>query len=170
MLCQERLSTVLNDGYPSRFGEGHDFVHLARIAKQMRNHDSASALAECRFDGFGGDVPCSRIDLGKCGNRALVQNRRKRTHVGDRAGDDLVSGLRVNGCNRGVDRGSPGRACVRVLNTKLFGKLVLKLFDESALGTIEDATRNDLAQIGEFGIAQVPAGGVLIRREPHVML
>ena len=58
------------------------------------------------------------VDVGEDRNRALIEDRRQRPHVGDRRGDDLVARLRVDRRDRAVHGRRARRAGIRVLDAE----------------------------------------------------
>ena len=83
----------------------HDRTHVARVAKQVRHDDGLRSVTQPGLDRVGGHVASAIIDIRKNGNRALIQNRCQRSHVGDRSRDELVTRLGVNRCKSSVQGG-----------------------------------------------------------------
>src|ERR1700722_13505164 len=95
MAREESLRTILNHWDTAGLGEDHDFVHLTWIAEKMSNDDGPGALAEGGLNGVCGYIPSPGIHFRKDGNSCLVQDRCKRSHIGDRAGNKFVPRFRV---------------------------------------------------------------------------
>ena len=113
-------------------------------------------------DRVGGDVAGARVDVGEHRDRALVEDRRQRAHVGDRGGDDLVARLGVEGrdaawmaavpeeqASRGGRRASSANSCCEVV-------------DHPTLGGRERSALEDLSKKSQFFVAETSARGVLV--------
>ena len=153
-------------GMPRAAATARDRVELARVAEQVRHDDRGGAIREPAAIGRGGDVAGARVDVGEDRDRALVEDRRERTHVGDRRGDDLVAGLRVDRrrSRRGPRRCPTSRRPPSRTPSSAANRL-LELGDLRSLRARQRAAADHVGQAGDLGFAQVATGCVLIIRE-----
>src|SRR5262249_27978765 len=123
---------------------------------EMSGDDGAGAPGDAGRDGLRRDVQAHGVDVGEHGDRLLVENGRDRTHVGDRGGDDLVTGLRVDGGDRGVAGGRPRAGGAGVRYAIASGERLLL----RALGAVERPRVDHLAEQGELIFAEVAASTI----------
>ena len=116
-------------------------------------------------DRCGGDVAGARVDVGEDRDRALVEDRGERAHVGDRGRDDLVAGLGIDRGDGGVDRGGARRARDRALTAEQRGEPRLELGDLRALRARQRAAADDVGEARELGLTEAASTGVLIVRK-----
>ena len=76
-------------------GDLHNFVNVARVAKEMHQNNGAGAISDVRLDRFGGHVQRLGIYIGEDGHSVLHENWHNAAGIGDRCGDDFVAGVRI---------------------------------------------------------------------------
>ena len=136
---EERLGAVLDHRYAALPGQRHDAAHLAGVSEEMGHHDHAGPVAETVADRLGGHIAGAGINVGKDRDGALVEDWRERTHVGDRGGDDLVPGLRIDRRDSRVQGRRAGAAGMGVAHPMQLRGAGLELLHEAALGARERA-------------------------------
>ena len=162
----ERLRAILDDRNAVRVRELLDRFHVGWIAEQMGNDDSPRSGRDRPLDRFGGDVVRMRVDVGEDRNRTLIENRRERPHVGNRRGDDFVSGLRIDGGDGAVNGGGSGGTRNGVLYSQHLCESPFEFLDVFALRTGQRAAANSFGNQQNLFRAEVPAAGVLVARQP----
>ena len=138
----------------------HDGIHVAGIAEQGRGDNGTRARTDFRFDRLGRDVEGVGVDVGEYRYRGLIQDRRNRTHVSDRCGDDLITGLRVDGRDRGMHSRRAGAHRLGELSAELRRSRFLELLDDRAEGAVERSRIHHLLQQAHFFVVERAAAGV----------
>ena len=157
-----RLSAVFDHWQvvPSR--QSGDFRHLARITEEVCDHHGLRPGAEAGRDSVGGDIAGARVDIGEHRNRALIEDGRDRTHVGDRAGDNLIARLRVERGHCRVDGCRSRRAGNRMTDVEHPGKLLREALDNPTFGGRERPAFEDFPQARELVLTESSTGTILI--------
>jgi hypothetical protein len=167
---QKCLSAIFDDRQIVRVGKLHDRPHLTRIAEQVCDNDGPGLFADPCLNRFRGDVVSFWINVGKNGNRSLVDDRCQRAHVGDRRGDNLVAGLRIDRGNGRMHGCRSAGAGMSMSSAQLRSEALLKLADEGSLRAGQCPAAKYGCQIFEFLSTEGAAGRVLIGWKLDLML
>ena len=139
----EGLSAVFNDRQVVLAGQFHDRGHFAGVAEQVRDHDGFGFGADGSFDRLRSDVEGDGIDFGEDRDRALVQHRRERAHVGNGRGHNFVAWVGVEGSNGNVNGGGARGAGVGVFHAEFCCELLFQALGECSFGAGEGAGGDD---------------------------
>src|SRR5689334_14687514 len=93
------------------------------VSKRMREHDSASSLADCGFQTVDEHVACFRINIDKNWHTTVLRNWRNCGGKACRDGDDFIAGLQRPIELRACQRGKRDEICARpaIYNERMFG-------------------------------------------------
>ncbi len=81
---EEGLGAVLDHRKPVMIGDRDDPLDVARVPEQVGRDHGARPRRDARLDALRGQVQRDGVDVGEGRDRALVEDRRDRTHVGVR--------------------------------------------------------------------------------------
>ena len=158
------LRAVFDNGEAVSRGELQDRAHLGRIAEQVGDDDGAGLWAQDALDRFRRHVAGPWVDIRKNRDRGLVDDRCDGPHISDGRRHDLVARRRVDGGDRGVDRGRAGRAGRGMGHAHQRGEVGYEALDEGALRAGERAAADGLGYERDLLVAEEPPACVLIRR------
>ena len=161
------LRRIFDNGQIMLFREGHDRCHDAWIAEKMRDDDRFCAFADFCLNGLGGDVQGFWINFGKNRHDAAIHERGQCTHIGDRGRNDLVARIRINGCDRNMDRCGARCTCVGVFCPQFLGKCLFEHLAELTLGRCQRTALKRLGDVCNFLFPKRSSGRILIRRQSH---
>src|SRR5262249_35309816 len=165
LCCQVRLSAVLDHRYLVGCGDPLNARHVARVPEEMGRDDRPRPRRNTRRDALGRHVETHRIHVGEDRDGLLVEDGGDGTHVGDRRGDDLVTGLGIDRGDGRVDGSGPRCNCTRVGDPIARRKGRLERLYLGALRAVEGARLDHLTKQCELLGTEVPAASVRIRRQ-----
>ena len=139
----EGLGAVFDDREVVLAGQFHDRGHFAGVAEQVRDHDGFGFGADGSFDRLRSDVERDGLDFGEDRDRALVEHRRERAHVGNGRRNNFVAWVGVEGSNGDVNGGGARGAGVGVLHAEFCCELLFQALGECSFGAGERAGGDD---------------------------
>ena len=104
------LGAVFDDEQVMLAREGHDRVHVGRVAGEMDDHDRLGFRREAAADVGGVEIVGVRVDVGEDGHELLVEDADDGAHVGDGRGDDFGAGRKFERGDGDVESGGAGGA------------------------------------------------------------
>jgi len=132
IFAEHRLAGILIDDQAVLFGQGVDRVHIAHQAGFVDHQDGPGAVGEARFDGFRADIDRAGGGVGEDRDIVLPDQALDRPVIGDRADDDLVAGLELQGRRQHRQGRGAARGGDAMLHPQLFGEGLLEALDHIA--------------------------------------
>ncbi len=86
-----RVGDVLDDRHASLLGDGHQRVHVGRVAREVNGDDRLRARGDLAAHVLGVDAEGVRLDVGEDDGAAEAQDGDRGGPVGDGRADDLIA-------------------------------------------------------------------------------
>jgi hypothetical protein len=95
-----RVCGILEHEQAVPAGDGHDGVHVGRLAGEVHGDDGARPRCDRGLDGAGVDVERLQVDVHEHRHAVGLDHRRCRRQEGVRRDDHLIAGHQTRGHQR----------------------------------------------------------------------
>ena len=134
-----RVRHVLDHGQPVPLGNGQDGLHVATHPAEVHRHDRAGAGGDGGLDGRRCDVVGVRVDVGKDGDEAGVEDGGDAGEEGDGGDDDLGAAVQAEGLEADLKGAGAAVEADAVAGAVGRGEGLLELDDGIVVGAVAGA-------------------------------